>query len=531
MPSLDSKGNGHAVLDSASVDFIASELDVQRAFRVVDAPVPVRTYEELEGAQGRAVYFRPQRHSAADLKPLACTIELEFDGIAECCAVRDVSQTGLALVAPTQGLPEIHQHLSAVLRFDDHEAFRGEVVVGSVRVQDGVTVIGVSFVDFLLDVDEILQLRAVRQWSAESSHNRARGRSWHLPAHDRFKAAVAELRLYLEDAQQELGELEARLPWSVLHGPDNAARAALIGELRSEFVADVVRMNEEIDTAVRGLPDGHRNAAAKQWSLRHLHDMFMQVPVLHRARNKPLGYPGDYGVMDFMYERQFEGTTLFARAVSLAFNQTRAPRAVRGRKDVVKQQVAALLARRAGTTLPVRVLSVAAGPAQELVELFAELEDLPTRLELVLFEQDKNALAYAFRRLKPSLDGRFPGAVRTTFLHDSIKRLLRDEDLFQPFGVFDLVYCAGLYDYLQLNSTVVLTRRLAAVTAEGGQLLVANFVDHSTRWLMEHHLDWSLIYRSREELAEIGMRAVPKARNRILEEESGANPFLELVSG
>jgi hypothetical protein len=150
-------------------------------------------------------------------------------------------------------------------------------------------------------------------------------------------------------------------------------------------------------------------------------------------------------------------------------------------------------------------------------------------LEVVLFEQDKNALAHAWRRLKSAVDARFPGAVRLTFLHESIKRLLRDANLFSAFGPFDLTYSCGLYDYLQLRTAVVLTRQLSGVTAPGGQLLVANMVDHPARWLQEQHLEWPLIYRTREELTEIGARAVPGAALRLLEEESGVNPFVELV--
>jgi cyclopropane fatty-acyl-phospholipid synthase-like methyltransferase len=115
------------------------------------------------------------------------------------------------------------------------------------------------------------------------------------------------------------------------------------------------------------------------------------------------------------------------------------------------------------------------------------------------------------------------------FLHDSIKRLLRDADLFAPFGGFDLVYSCGLFDYLQQRTAVVLTRRLAAVTQPGGQLLVANMVDHRGRVMQEIHLDWHLIYRTREEMLAIGHSAVPDAQVRILEEESGVNPFFELV--
>jgi extracellular factor (EF) 3-hydroxypalmitic acid methyl ester biosynthesis protein len=217
--------------------------------------------------------------------------------------------------------------------------------------------------------------------------------------------------------------------------------------------------------------------------------------------------------------------------VGLGFSETLCSRAVRYRKDLVKRQIKALLSRRAGSQGPVRVLSIGAGPAQELHELFQEMDDLPAPLEVVLFEQDKNALAHAFRRLTPSVEARFPGRVRLVFLHDSIKRLLRDGSLFSPFGKFDLVYSVGLLDYLQRRTAIVLTRHLAQAAAPGGQLLVANMVDHASRTLLQIHLVWALIYRSREELLEVARSAVPGAQIRILEEESGVNPFFELVHG
>jgi hypothetical protein len=490
----------------------------------------VRTYEELDGAEGRAVFFRPHRYSAADFAPLHGAVKISVAGATHDCPLRDLSQNGVAFVSPDGDLPvRVRQRLHAVLCFDSHEAFRGEVRVGSVRKQDGATVVGVSFNDFLLDVEELLQLRAVRSWKAEGAGPRLQDKAWCLSGADRFKALVAELRLYFEDAQQQLTSLEQQLPWHVLHGPANPARAALISRLRAEFVPDTVRLSEEVDAALRELPEGHDNPAAKEWSLRHLHGFLMQAPVLHRAYHKPFGYPGDYEVMNFIYARGFEGASLFARAVGLAFAQTRAPAAVRSRKDLVKRHLSALLARRAGTGAPVRVLSIAAGPAQELEELFDDLDEMPHGLELVLFEQDKNALAHAWRRLKSTVEARSSHGVRLMFLHDSIKRLLRDADLFAPFGKFDLIYSCGMYDYLQHRTAVVLTRRLASAVAPGGQLLVANMVDHPTRWLMEHHLDWPLVYRTREELMEIGAQAVPGAELRILEEESGVNPFLQVL--
>ncbi len=494
-------------------------------------PDRVRTYEELDGAEGRAVFFRPHRYTAAELAPLRCTVSLlTTDGPIE-CDLLDVSQNGVAMAWPA-GMPvQLHERLQVVLRFDEHVSFRGESQVGSIREQDGATTVGISFVDFLLDVDEILQLRTMRRWNGQRAAAQEQSRPWHVPGCNRFKALVAELRLFLEDAQQHFGELEAQLPWHVLQEGGHPVRAALMSELRRSFVVDGIRLQEEIDAAVRELPHAYRSPAAKEWSQRHVQQFLMQSPGLHRCRHKPFGYPGDYECMNFLYERHFDGATLFARSMTLVGCHSRPGIAVRSRKDLVKREIRALLERRAGSREPVRVLSIAAGPAQELHELFAETDELPVPLEVVLFEQDKNALAHAWRRLKSSVEARFPKRVRLTFLHDSIKRLLRDEDLFAPFGKFDLIYCCGMMDYLQRSTAVVLTRRLAAASVPGGKVLVANMVDNAGRWLMEFHLDWTLIYRTRDELLEIGRRAVPDAGHRILEEASGTNPFLELIRG
>ncbi|WP_404800969.1 PilZ domain-containing protein [Anaeromyxobacter oryzae] len=489
----------------------------------------VRTYEELDGAEGRAVFFRPHRYTAADLAPVRGTVLLALGGLERVCALHDVSQNGAAFFWP-RGVPvEARQRVELTVLFDEHQAFRGAGVVGSVRDQGGAPLVGVSFEDFLLDVDEVLQLRAVQRWAAEDAQPASTERRWSVAGCERYKALVAELRLLLEDAQRELSALEARLPWHVLHGKDNPARAALVDQLRTDFVPETIRLTEALDVAVRELPEGHRDPAAREWSYRYLDEFLMQSPGCHRARHKPFGYPGDYQVMNFIYGQPFEGASLFARAVELAFWHSRSAIAVRARKDLLKRELRALVSRRDGGEGPVRVLSIASGPAQELVELLDELEDLPRAVEIVLFEQDENALAHAWRRLQPAARARFPGLVSFTFLHDSIKRLLRDPRLFSPFGHFDLIYSAGLLDYLQARTAAVLTRHLAQAAAPGGRVLVANMVDHPARWYLEVPLDWPLVYRTHDELLEIGAAALPRAALRILEEDSGANPFLELV--
>src|SRR3954462_4113793 len=211
-----------------------------------------------------------------------------------------------------------------------------------------------------------------------------------------------------------------------------------------------------------------------QYSLRLVDDYFMQATWRQRARLKPFGYPGDYEVMRFYYERNFEGPTLFAKAIGYATIQTKAAQAVRYRKDLIKRQLRNLIEARADVDRPLRLLSVAAGPAQELVDLFRELDDLPCQLDIVLLDQDKAALSYAYRRLKPLVEQKFPGKVRLLYLHESIKRLLRDSEMFSSFGKFDCIFSCGLYDYLQPTTATVLTRNLFARLAPAGELYVGN---------------------------------------------------------
>ena len=498
---------------------------------VAATPLP-KTYEDLDGAQGREVFFRPQRYRAQDLSPLNCTVVVRADDLAVECSLYNVSQNGVAFELPNGlsfDLGDVVNDLE--VRFDSHVAFRGEARVGSLREIDDVRIAGVSFVDFLLDMDTFMQVRDLRKFS-EQPHNSLSpdGQPWRFDGMDRYKSLVSEYALFLADSERKMDDLEGRLAFNVVHGDSNSpARESLIGWVHREFAPEVIRYTESIDAVSRGVPASHL-PGLRNFTERHLQDYFMKAPWMHRARFKPFGYPGDYEVMRFFYERNFEGTSLFGKAFHYATIQCKTAQAVCKRKDLVKRQLQQIVESRSGSDKPVRILSVAAGPAQELFELLGEVKDLDVPLDVVLFDQDKSALTYAYSRLKPLVERRFPKQVRLLYLHESIKRLLRDRHIFAEFGPFDGIFSSGLYDYLAPTTATVLTKSLFARLAPGGALYIANMVPESpNRWVMEHLLDWRLTHRSRGELMEIGRRAAPSAPIRILEEETGVNPFIELV--
>jgi extracellular factor (EF) 3-hydroxypalmitic acid methyl ester biosynthesis protein len=481
----------------------------------------VRNYEELEGAQGREVFFRPERYRAKDLVPLRCEVVITVGGSERICPLLDLSENGAAFEWPKAAVPAVGDRFRSLsVRFDSHVSYSGEAHVGSVREIDGATIVGVSFEGRLVSIDEVLELRAIKTFIGQ----RAGRPAWRVSGHERFKMLVSELRLSFEDAERQLRTMETELPWHVVHGESTPARDELVRTIRAHIAVSMVGAIEEIDRVVRTIPVEDM-PAIREYSRRYLDDFFLQAPAARRAYQKPFGYPGDYEVMRFLYERPFEGSTLFAKTMSLVVDEMAASRAVRCRKDLIKKRLKARLQLRAS---PLRVLAIAGGTAQELCELLSETPRLPAPLHVVLFDQDKGALAYAYRRLQPMTDGRGGPPIRITYLHESIKRLLRDRMLFDEFGKFDLIYSAGLFDYLRVPTAIQLARDFYFRLDTGGQLMIANMVpENPSRWFMEHHLDWALLYRSREELLDIGRRACADARLQILEEESRVNPFLE----
>ncbi|MGC3996430.1 MAG: PilZ domain-containing protein [Anaeromyxobacter sp.] len=496
--------------------------------RVAAAPAPaapggIRSYEDLDGGEGQALTFRPHRYAAADLAPLRCTVVVQAGGGRLECPLRDVSRNGVAFSAPATLPASPGQPLELSVRLDAHPLWSGQARVRDVRLVGGQRLVAASFGEALVDGDELRLLREV--WIPGAAGLRLAEQPWRAGGAERFRARVAELGAYLEELQERLGRLEASLPWDPSAAHRSTARTALVARLRAEVAEDVLAQATAVGEALAAA-DPQELEAHRAWSLRQLQPLLMQAPWLHRARHKPLGYPGDYEVMNYLYERDFAGPTLFARTMGYAFMQTHAARAVRCRKDLVKEVLRRHLLGAGGR--PLRLLSIAAGPARELQELLRELEELPADLEVVLFDQDRGALEHAFQRLRPLADARFPGRVRIAFLNASVRRLLRDPHLFDELGRFDVVWSAGLFDYFHEATAVRLARNLMVAAAPGAPVLIGNMTDHPHRWLMEFHLEWTLLYRSREALAGLARRAAPGAQITVLEEASGVNPFVQL---
>lgn len=507
-----------------------AEHDSQRGTGGRDSdPGRGRDYETLEGASGREVFFRPKRFTSKDFAGIEPVVEVVLGGQRRSCTLHDVSQNGVGFFwTEASGLAVGALIETLEVRFDNRRVYRGGAQVTALRDSPGGLIVGASFSDSLMNIDDVVHLQNVKLWSeGEAQQLLASARPWYANGHERFKSQVAELRLFFEDADARLSELETRLPPHLLSGEmHTAARDALIDQLKRDFVPEFVRYSEAIDKEFRAFSE-EENAHLKEYSQRMLHGYFMRAPFMYRCRTKPLGYPGDYEVMRYIYERQFEGSTLFARALHLSVVWTRGAHAVRCRKNVVRARLDAMLNHHVPNGRPIKIASVAAGPAQEVFELLSEREAPTPPVEFLLFDQDPLALSYAQGRLSRHV-ARNP-SVKVTFLQDSIKRLLHDPTLFKAFGPFDFIFCTGLFDYLRFPTAANLCGNFYDNLNPGGVAYVGNMVrENPCKWFLEHHLEWFLLLRERKEMMAYAQQGAPEAQVSIIEDETGINPYVAM---
>ena len=115
------------------------------------------------------------------------------------------------------------------------------------------------------------------------------------------------------------------------------------------------------------------------------------------------------------------------------------------------------------------------------------------------------------------------------FVRNSVQNLLRGRGKAADEPGYDLVYCSGLYDYLNDRIIKALNTYLYDQLKPGGQLVVGNFAPCTpVRNFIEHLLEWFLIYRDGRQLAALAPEQADPADCKVVAEPTGANIFLEV---
>jgi extracellular factor (EF) 3-hydroxypalmitic acid methyl ester biosynthesis protein len=442
------------------------------------------------------------------------------------CAVLDVSGQGAAISIAEEDAPFLcGDSLSQLRIYRHHEVFfDGEAVVRNVRHTDGVTVVGLAFRGAFLDMPRLheTELRAALQERLDHLFGGVAEVAGLEPA---FKATVADLAHLLDALRGALEAEEERLRY--LDEPtrttvEREAVALVVPRLASQLDDGFARLEE----LTAGLDDGDRGRHLGFAQSRLRRRFTTESPLFHRAFHKPLGYAGDYEVMNMMYGDREEGGSLYARALTGYGRQTPAARAVVNRIGYLADAVRCSL-----QGLPeARVASIACGPAREIESLLDDPARLPaTRFTLI--DVEPRAIRYCERVLLERARARdLEDKVEFCFIRETVRTLIRRERIAEVLEPQDAIVSVGLFDYFSDLLFQRLLARLYALLRPGGQLWIGNFSpSNASRFFMEQMLDWYLFHRDAPTLERLSSSLPPEAMVSIESEPLGVNLFLHVT--
>lgn len=244
--------------------------------------------------------------------------------------------------------------------------------------------------------------------------------------------------------------------------------------------------------------------------------------VAERGYRKPRGYAGDFWTIELLYRNEPGGSTALARMMDRCFLQIPASRALRNRRGLMAEEIGRAL--RAAAGRPARVTSLACGPAREVFDVFADLED-PRALEVTLLDIDLQALAFVAERARDVAVDR-----QVRFVSENLVRLAVGKAQ-TDIGEQDLIYSIGLIDYFGDDLVVRLMNLIHTMLRPGGRVVLGNFHPrHQSKELMDHVLDWELVHRTEEDMDRLyETSAFARPCTNIRFEAEGINLFAECV--
>lgn len=282
----------------------------------------------------------------------------------------------------------------------------------------------------------------------------------------------------------------------------------------------------ELEVQVSGFsPEEHERHGF--YLRQHVWDIILASEFLRRTNLKPWGYAGDAVMMRMLYENDFRGSTIFARFVHKHPLQTAAAQAVRNRVMLLRERISR--AAREWPSAPLRVISIACGPAWELHQLCRSAEDLQ-RYDITLLDQDPKALAEA-QATVAQVEARQGARMRVHYIQDSVRTLVRAPDQAAQWGHFAFIYSMGLFDYLSAPVAKAVLKQLYNLLDPGGELIIGNYhFRNPTRIYMEYWMDWFLIYRTEDDLFDLA-DSLDAAGATILFENTNSQMFLCIHKG
>ncbi|MBD3380462.1 MAG: hypothetical protein GF408_08395 [Candidatus Omnitrophica bacterium] len=222
--------------------------------------------------------------------------------------------------------------------------------------------------------------------------------------------------------------------------------------------------------------------------------------IVKRSFDKPRGYPGDFRIMEYIYDEILISKGI-GQCFDVYFQNNEYAEAVRKRKDWMRRYLENFISEK--NKKNINILNIACGSNREIRELlhnkpyvYTHLSEKGKKVILNLLDQDNEALAFSNLNLKS-----FNRFVDIRLLDNDIMDLTKENEV-QINQSMDLIYTIGLADYLPDRILgKLLNRCVDNFLKKDGKLVIAHkdisrYRPMPPNWFC----DWNFYSRNKDDL-------------------------------
>jgi extracellular factor (EF) 3-hydroxypalmitic acid methyl ester biosynthesis protein len=407
------------------------------------------------------------------------------------------------------------------IRSGERSIYKGKAVVTSLLNTGLMAVVSVALVDEWSDLNAVRgdltrvadeAARFVEDWQARFQIGRS------------YQVVVSEIRAFLSETSRwaDQADMSGVLPLR----DDGRLREDVFLDLATPIIVKGAAYFAWLEEEARRVP-AEESSAHRSFIQSALHPLLLRAPFVFRTFAKPLGYAGDYEMVNQIIGDPQQGVSTYFQIVNTQFLQAAVAAAHRNRIETLVSFISCAAETAERENIQVKVLNVGCGPAIE-IRRFIERHPNPERVAFTLVDFSVETLEYTRKQLEEVAKAKGK-TMNITYVHESVhdllKRAVRPEKS-SAEDPFDMVYCAGLFDYLSDKVCSRLLQYFVQRTKAGGSILVTNVHSNNPQiGVMEHVLEWHLIYRNEKTLESV--LPEPREATKIYTDTTGVNVFAE----
>ena len=245
------------------------------------------------------------------------------------------------------------------------------------------------------------------------------------------------------------------------------------------------------------LPDKKIMQKVKEHFRHLLGTWIYKSAIMKRAFEKPRGYPGDYKMIEIVYDNKPISSNIGVYFDNYFLKSPYAV-AVRMRKDRLRAMLQNFIEE---TKLSkIAILNIACGSCREIKELLPGLKT-KSHVTFNCLDWDEEALKFSQDTLLPTA----PKNVEFKFIKEDIMKMVKNESDIQSLAKQSLIYSIGLIDYLPDRILKKLIQVSYELLENNGKLILTHknrdktFPPVPPDWAC----DWKFVPRNKEEMVKL----------------------------